>query len=270
METNWKSLFPQRNIYYETDSGILYCADSTELVKEFPKNSIDMILTDPPYMISQEITISRGRNTQRFKGKDISLDFGDFDKQWETKEEYIKWCEGWILDCINILKDYRHFLLFFDKQKVSYVYDFAEKNNMISRQPLFFIKKNPVPQARGVKFMTSVEECIWLTKNNVKKEYFNYQLGQHRDYMILPIPHHTPKNDEKRIHPTQKPVKFGLWVLSYLSKENDIVLDPFAGSGSFLLASEKLNRRWIGIEKDERYCEHIKKRFNFAQKELLI
>ena len=61
-------------------------------------------------------------------------------------------------------------------------------------------------------------------------------------------------------HPTQKPLKLMEYLLKVCSNENDIVLDCFAGSGSTLVACEKLNRKWIGIEINEEYCEIVKQR----------
>lgn len=259
---SWKALFPEENIYFETENGILYCADSLKILTKFQNDSVDLILTDPPFMISQEVKIARSSN-YKYKGKDIILDFGEWDKQWKTKEEYLDWCKNWWIECIRVLKDHRHFLFFFDKAKVSYAWDFMEENGMKGRSPLFWIKSNPVPRARKVDFMKAVEMCLWFTKKEIKIEYFNYQLGQHPDYIITPI----PSKNENRCHPTQKPVKFCTWVISYLSNEGNIVLDPFLGSGTIAVACEKLNRKWIGIEVNEEYCKLAVKRIKEETKQ---
>lgn len=256
---NWKDSFPKESIYFETDNGILYCADAIELLKEFPDGSVDLIITDPPYMISQEVKIARSSN-YKYKGKDISLNFGQWDTQWKDKNEYLEWCYEWIKEGIRILKDYKHFLFFFDKAKISYAWDFMEENGMKGRSPVFWIKSNPVPRARKVDFMKAVEMCLWFTKRAVKVGYFNYQLGEHSDYLICSIPSNNNKIEGGRFHPTQKPVKFFSWLVMYLSNENEIVLDPFIGSGTLAVVCEKLNRRWIGIEISEEYCEIAKKR----------
>lgn len=65
---------------------------------------------------------------------------------------------------------------------------------------------------------------------------------------------------ESRIHPTQKPVVLASWVLQKYGKPEDVILDPFAGSGSTLVAAKKLGRRCIGIEMSEDYCALIVKR----------
>jgi len=67
------------------------------------------------------------------------------------------------------------------------------------------------------------------------------------------------KNKEERFHPTQKPIPLLIWCIEK-SDTAGIILDPFLGSGTTALACEKLNRRWIGIEISEKYCEIAKKR----------
>ena len=78
---------------------------------------------------------------------------------------------------------------------------------------------------------------------------------------------------DKRVHPTQKPVKLGRWILEKYANEGDLIFDPFAGSGSFLVACKQLNYNFVGCEIDPNYCEIIKERlsqnnlFKFIEKE---
>jgi len=151
-------------------------------------------------------------------------------------------------------------VFFFDRQKVTPIWDFLESMDMKGRGFLYWLKTNPVPRARKVDMMRCFETAFWFTKTAVKQDYYNWQLGQQKDYVEAPIPGNTTKEDGKRIHPTQKPVKVAKVWISYLSKPNDIVLDPFAGSGTFCLAAVKLNRRFIGIEISPIYVSMARKR----------
>ncbi len=143
---NWnelkEKLINTKYYYFHTENGILLCGDCLEILPLIPDESIDLILTDPPYMISQEIKIARSQN-YKYKGKDIDLDFGPWDSQWQSKEEYINWCKTWWKEGIRVLKDYHHFLFFFDKAKISYAWDYMEENGMKGRSPVFWIKLNP-------------------------------------------------------------------------------------------------------------------------------
>lgn len=75
---------------------------------------------------------------------------------------------------------------------------------------------------------------------------------------------------ETRYHPTQKPVGLFAWILEKYSKSNDIILDSFLGSGTTVIACERLNRRWIGIEKEEKYCEIAAKRIEAEASQLKL
>jgi len=237
--------------------------DALEILPRIPDNSIDLIITDPPFMISQEIKIGRSANTKYKASKDIDLNFGEWDTQWQNEDEYLKWCKEWLRECVRILKPYRHFIFFFDKKKITPVWNFLEKIGMKGRSPLYWIKSNPVPRGRKVDFMKAVEVALWFTKEKVKQEYFNWQLGQAKDYVIDSIPQHP------RYHPTQKAEKPLIQWISYLSKETDLVLDPFLGSGTTAVVAKRLKRNFIGIEKDPKYVEIAKMRIR-AQIEPLL
>lgn len=229
--------------------------NSLEILKQLADESVDFVFTDPPFFISKEIAIHRSFNC-KYKGKDISLYFGDWDNQWKTKEEYIEWCKGWLKECVRVLKNYRHMVFFFDPFKISYLIDYLEGMGMKARTPLYWIKKNPVPQARCVSMMSAVEAMYWFTKGKVKRDFYNWQLGQHPNYIICSI----PRGEKGKRHPTQKPLEVAKWVISYLSKPGDIVLDPFCGSGNFLVAAKMLGRNFIGIEVVSDFYEMAKDR----------
>lgn len=237
--------------------------DCFDILKQLPDNSIDMILTDPPYFISQEIKITRGRDKMKFKGPDINLDFGPWDKQWDNVREYFKWTFKWIDECVRILKPGRILSIWFDRDKINFVSCYLQKKYGFKYKGyMAMIKTNPVPQARKQKFMTGWEE-IGLWQKPGGKLIFNYQLGQQPDYIMVPIVGHTTGIDGiTRLHPTQKPVAVAKVLIAYWTNEGDIVLDPFAGSGTIPVASYILNRSFIGIEADKRYYDIAVKRLN--------
>ncbi len=247
----------------------LLCGDALDYLKTIPDGVVDMVFTDPPYMISREVKICRQRNpmkydTKRWKyqGADIVLDFGKWD-HFESLEEYLKFIEEWIKECARICRKGAHLVIFFDKFKISYLIEIAEKYGWIARQPLFWMKTNPTPQARKVKFMTALEMMMWFTKETTSRKFatFHYELGMRNEVFISPICQGKERYYLGR-HPTQKPLKVLVPILQYLSNEGDIVLDPFMGSGAVGIACKLLNRRFIGIEKDQRYYELACQRMN--------
>ena len=242
-------------------------ANCLKILPQIPSNSIDMVLCDPPYMISSSVKIARQSNPQSFakrykyKGKDISFEFGTWDI-FPSLKDYLKFSKQWFTECIRVLKKGGHIISFWDKHKITYLVKWAEKLDVKNRQCIFFIKTNPVPQARKVAFMSGVEMAHWGTKITTQRKFatFNYEIGQHADYFRHCIVGHTTREDGERVHPTQKPIAMMKWLISYLSNPDDIILDPFAGSGTTLAAAKSLGRKYIGIEKEEKYVNTCKER----------
>ena len=211
--------------------------------------------------------ICRQRNSKRhdvkrwkYRGKDIVLDFGVWD-HFESLEHYLQFTENWLRECARICRKGAHLVIFFDKLKLSYLIEIGQKYDLIPRQPLFWMKTNPVPQARKVKFMDSLEMMMWFTKETISRKFatFNYELGQHSEVFISPICQGKERYEFGK-HPTQKPEKVIAGVMQYLSKEGDIILDPFVGSGTICVVAKKLGRNFIGIDINLEFVEIARKR----------
>ena len=245
-----------------------YCkiiiGNAFKYLPQIESGTVDMVFTDPPYMISSAMKIRRQRNPMKFnkpykyQGKDISFEFGEWDI-FKSKEEYLDFTKSWFTECIRILRKGGHVISFFDKHKLTYLVELGEELNVKARQNPLWIKTNPVPCGRKVSFMNGYELCYWGTKETTQRKFctFNYELGQSPDYFKHSIVGHTTKADGERIHSTQKPIAFCQWLISYLSNENDLIIDPFAGSGTTGMAAILLNRNVILIEKDKDYAEKM-------------
>ena len=115
---------------------------------------------------------------------------------------------------------------------------------------------------------------VWDKKNTMptfsdcELAYTNIKKNSVKKYEIMQ--NGCMSEEKDRVHPTQKPIKLFSYILRDYSKENDLILDPFLGSGTTALACEKLNRRWIGIEISEKYCEIAKKRIEEYTKQLKL
>jgi len=225
--------------------------DAEKILPQIPSESIDFILTDPPYFINEEVSIIRRGNTMKYKGKDIDFRAKtEWDRIWRTKEEYWSWILDILRELYRVLKPYRHLVLFCDKKDISQIGYGAEKIGFKFRTPFFLIKENPVPQARKVSPAKSVEMALWLTKGGVRSEFYNWQLGLHKDYIFVSIPQ---KEGSPLRHPTQKPLLAGLYLTALLSKKKDLCLDPFAGVFTFPLAFKLLGRRFLAIENNPEF-----------------
>ena len=246
---------------YKSDRGWLYNEDCIKVLSNVKDNSIDFILTDPPYFIANEVTLIRRSNKMKYKGKDLYLD-EKWDQQWDNRGEYKDWL-GYILkEFHRVLKPDKHMVIWGDGMLVGWMMEEWEKLGGKYRNPLFWRKTNPVPRARKVDMMSSIEMAMWGTKGKVKVKNYNWQLGMINDVFDCGIPR---KQGSPVRHPTQKPLQIALYLIAYLSKAGDVVLDPFAGSGTFLVSSALLGRKYIGVEKEEKYIGWIKHRLNNLQ-----
>lgn len=219
------------NPYYSTNLGTLYHGDCLNIIPEL--EPVDLVLTDPPY------GIGRDGGFEGFEG------FGGFGEPI-ARNQY----KG------NKWDDKRPDKEFFDLiVTVRSVYIFGG-NFFADLLPqsthwIFWDKLNTMPTFGD-------GELIWTNskRKSVKKITYQYNglLGK----------------EDKRYHPTQKPVGLVVLILEERSKSSDIVLDPMIGSGTTAIACERLNRRWIGIEISEEYCEIAAKRITKERQQLRL
>jgi DNA modification methylase len=224
--------------------------DCFNYLSKIKDKSVDLILVDPPYLISKK---SNFKNYSSKANSDIitkygnhSIDFGDWDKEdidWNLlfKEYY------------RILKDGGTLISFFDVWKSTIIKDIAELNKFKQPRVCQWQKTNPVPINSKINYLSNANE-YFFTFIKGKKPTFNseYDNGVYRH----PICH----GKERLDHPTQKPLNLILELIKKHSNEGDLVLDTFAGSGTTGEACLALNRDYILIEKDENYISLIKNR----------
>tara|TARA_Y100001960_G_C14505939_1_gene743988 strand:+ start:24 stop:815 length:792 start_codon:yes stop_codon:yes gene_type:complete len=131
-------------------------------------------------------------------------------------------------------------------------------------------KTNPMPNFRGTRFTNAHETILWSSKSRNSKYTFNYQNlkelndgKQMRSDWFIPICNGKERlrnKDKKRAHSTQKPEALLYRIILASSNKGDIVLDPFLGTGTTAVVAKKLQRSFIGIEKDKRYFNLVKSR----------
>lgn len=271
--------------------------DVLDKLKEIPDNSVNLILTDPPYNIARKREFTRG------KTKKVSLDFGEWD-YFETQDAYLEWCDKWIKECYRVLKDDGHIFIF--QPKDTPINPVLEQNDFEIRNILVWAKSNPVPQFQKISFLSAMEFGVWATKNGSKRknQTFNFTLQKemhniqydrleelNKEELVEVIHKILDKNvlneeknemfinedgiqmyrssivmgKEKTCHPTQKPLSFTKKLILTYTNENDVVLDIFCGSGTTPVAAKMLNRSAIGIEKSPEYYQVEKDRIDNTQ-----
>jgi modification methylase len=133
-------------------------------------------------------------------------------------------------------------------------------------------KTNPMPNFRGTRFTNAHETLLWCTTSRSAKYTFNYQSlkelnegKQMRSDWYIPIcagKERLRKTNNERSHPTQKPEALLYRIILSSTKKNDLILDPFLGSGTTAAVAKKLQRNFVGIEKNIEYIQLAKKRLS--------
>jgi len=237
--------------YYEEEGIKIYLGDCLEIMKEIPDKSVDLVLTDPPYNISEETTLIY--DTRVKSGKRIIHLDADWDKF--SDEDFLNMMYKFIDEVYRILKDSGSFICFTSDGYLSFLRSYIRNKGMIYRQTCVWIKSNPLPQLRKVKFMHATELFFCVNKKR-GEDSFRWENGERTNVFYHPI----VSGKERTSHPTQKPKWLFEELIKYYTRTNDLVLDPFLGSGTTLVACKELGRQGIGIEINKEYCDIAVKR----------
>jgi len=225
-----------------------------DCLQELPKiesNSIDLIITDPPYLISRESNfkqISDSTSKEMSTKYNISIDFGDWDKV-ELDFNYL------FKEWFRILKKGGTLIVFYDVWKSN---EIKESANIVGfKQPRVcaWTKTNPVPINSKTNYLSNATEYFFTFVKGGKPTFNSaYDNGFYK----FPICH----GKERLQHPTQKPLSLISQLIEKHSNSGDLVLDNFAGTGTVGEACVKLGRDYILIEKEETYFNMIDIRLN--------
>jgi site-specific DNA-methyltransferase (adenine-specific) len=217
--------------------------DCLERMKEIPTGSVDMILTDPPYILSTSSGGGMmGKGGRKFmEDMDISLKVGI------NTHEFLN-------QCLSLFTTEQQFCgVFFcsNKQLVDYL-TFAEENNLQYGVGVWN-KTNPAPLC-NFKYLGDVEYWVYIKGNKSKI------LGSYATKSMVYKSQINKAESKLYNHPTVKPLPLLEKFLINHSVEGSVILDPFMGSGSTGVACKNLNRKFIGIEMDETYFNIAKER----------
>lgn len=258
--------------FFKTEFGTLYQADAIEYLKSLDSGSVDLIFADPPYNIKKA--------------------------QWDTfssQKEYVDWSMAWISEAHRVLKrtgslyvcgfseilaDIKwsaahlfkgcKWLVWFYRNKANLGNDWGRSHESIlhfrkSRDFAFNIDEVRIPyNEHTLKYPRRTQaETSQYSNGRKNKDYIwepNPLGAKPKD--VLEIPTISNGAWEKYSHETQKPVELLRKIILSSSKKNDLVLDPFGGSGTTYAVAQAYKRHWLGTELNEDYCKVIKKRLS--------
>jgi site-specific DNA-methyltransferase (adenine-specific) len=252
--------------FYQSENAVIINNDCLEVLQHIPENSIDMIFADPPYLLS-----NNGFTCQN--GKMASVNKGKWDKSSGFETDTLFHNE-WIAACRRILKPEGTIWVSGTYHSIYQCGYLLQKNNFHFLNDIAWFKPNASPNLSCRFFTASHETLIWARKDEKAKHTFNYEemkngifpedkLKKENTQMrsVWSIPKPGTGEKEKGKHPTQKPLDLLKRIVIASTKENDVILDPFCGSGTTGLACKEIgNRYFIGIEIEEKYCELAKER----------
>lgn len=221
----------------------LYNDDCLNVLKEIKSKSVDLIVTDPPYQID---------NTQVGNNSEFAKSFQNVNNEL-VKSNMTKGFDVAILDeLVRVMKNINLYVWCNKKQIMMYLNYFVVEHKC-NFDIIIWNKTNAVPTFFN-KYLTDKEYCLYFKKGGYCKP-INYEKAKTVYYQPLNV-----KDKKLYGHPTIKPLNIISNLIENSSKENDIVLDPFMGSGTTGVACKNLNRKFIGVELDKTYFEMAKER----------
>ncbi len=246
----------------------IMAGDCIEAMSNLPAKSIDVIFADPPYNLQLEKTLWRP-NATRVYGVDEQWDqFADF-------SEYDRFTHSWLAGCRRVLKDRGTIWVIGSYHNIFRVGRILQDLGFWILNDIVWIKSNPMPNFKGVRFTNAHETLIWAQKIKGRKYTFNYRsmkiLNQNSGVgngvqmrsdwrMPLCVGKERIRVNGKKAHPTQKPEALLERVILASTNAGDVILDPFFGTGTTGAVAKRLGRHWIGIETEAGYIDIARQR----------
>jgi len=250
------------------------CGDTFETLKLLPEKSFDLLFADPPY--------------------NLTKDFGTNSFKQTSLEDYEIWLDSWLKDCARLLKETASVYICGDWRSASPIQRIGMKYFTLRNRITWEREKGRGANANwknssediwfftvSDKFTFNIEDVkikrkviAPYTENGKPKDWEKSEKGNFRLthpsnlWNDLTVPFWSMP--ENTTHPTQKPEKLLAKIILASTNENDLILDPFSGSGTTAVVAKKLKRNFVGIEMDENYCLLTEKRLELAEKDQTI
>jgi site-specific DNA-methyltransferase (adenine-specific) len=238
--------------------------DCIEILAKLPENSIDVVFADPPYNLQLQQDLYRPNMTK----VDAVVD------QWDKFSgfaEYDQFTCNWLTACRRVLKESGTIWVIGTYHNIFRVGSIMQDLDYWILNDVIWIKTNPMPNFRGVRFSNAHETLIWAQKKRGSPYVFNHHdlksLNddlQMRSDWTLPLTNNKEriKINGSKAHSTQKPSALLYRILMSSTNPGDIVLDPFFGSGTTGAVAKMLQRNWIGIEQEKKYINIARSRID--------
>jgi modification methylase len=242
--------------------------DCIDLMNSLPEKSVDMIFADPPYNMQLSGELRRPDDSH------VDAVNDDWD-QFDSFAAYDKFTHAWLSAAKRVLKDNGTLWVIGSYHNIFRVGASLQDLGYWVLNDVIWRKTNPMPNFRGTRFTNAHETLIWCSKSqDARNLTFNYDaLKVMNDDVQMRSDWHLPicsggerlKVDGEKAHTTQKPESLLYRVMMAASNPDDVILDPFFGTGTTGAVAKKLGRNYIGLEREQKYISVARDRIRRVQ-----
>ena len=255
--------------FQKTPHTRILVGDCVAEMAKLPAGSVDLVFADPPYNLQLASDLKRPDDSH------VDAVTDDWDK-FASFAAYDEFTKGWLTACRRVLKPAGTIWVIGSYHNIFRVGAIMQDLGFWILNDVIWRKTNPMPNFRGRRFTNAHETLIWASRDaNAKGYTFNYETlkagnedVQVRSDWTFPLctgEERLKGADGKKLHPTQKPEALLARIILAASRPDDLVLDPFNGTGTTGAVAKKLGRRFIGIEREKKYAKAAEKRIAGVQ-----
>ena len=223
----------------------LYNGDCATYLEQIESDTVDLILTDPPYNLGM---FMKNRDTNLHKMRDNFFGAAGWDDL--VYEEWLMSMDNFFKESARISKKGASMIMFMSLIKLETLKKKKKKHGFYYKTTGIWHKTNPMPRNMNLHFVNSTEAWLYFTYKT-RTGTFNNEGKLYHDFIETSLVTKNEKAFGK--HPTQKPVKLISHFIKLLSNKGDLIVDPFMGSGTTGVVSKSLGRDFIGIELEKEY-----------------
>jgi modification methylase len=246
------------------ESGRILIGDCVAEMAKLPADSVDLVFADPPYNLQLQGDLKRPDDSR------VDAVDDDWDK-FSSFAAYDYFTRAWLLACRRVMKPSATLWVIGSYHNIFRVGTILQDLNFWILNDVVWRKSNPMPNFRGRRFTNAHETLIWASREPGGKGYtFNYEalkaanedIQVRSDWTIALCTgeERLKGGNGKKLHPTQKPEALLARVILASSRPDDLVLDPFCGTGTTGAVAKRLGRRFIGVEREAAYAKAAEKR----------
>ncbi|MGZ9756129.1 DNA-methyltransferase [Mycoplasma sp. 4423] len=223
----------------------IHHADAYEIINQFKKENIKVnhIICDPPYNISAKHNFNTLNNPRQ----------GVYFGLWDINFDLFSWIKPYS----KLIEKNGSFIIFCSYKYISFIIKELGEVGFITKDVLIWQKNNPMPRNIKRRYVQDMEFAIWAVKKGAK---WVFNKPDDKVYLRSLFSFPIVSGNERSKHPTQKSLALMQQIINIHTNIDDVILDPFMGSGSTGVAAIKNNRKFIGVEIDEKYYKIAEKR----------